>query len=86
MKKTILAVTAALMVPMGVLAGGFDLNSMNLSSLKASQPEAVEMSMPVPQEIAGFNKSPQYPRCRAGYDHKAAVQSPWRAPLRADGR
>ncbi|MEI7528752.1 MAG: hypothetical protein WCK76_07395 [Elusimicrobiota bacterium] len=61
MKKIILAVTAALIVPMSVLAGDFDLNSMKLSGLRASQPEAVDAGMPVPQEIAGFNKSPNIP-------------------------
>ena len=61
MKRTILAVTAVLLLPIGVFAGAFDLNSMNLSSLKISRPEATSANLPVPLEPAGFDRSPNIP-------------------------
>src|ERR1035437_2758817 len=61
MKKLIIAVIAAAGMKTAVFAGDFNLNNLNMSDLRASQAEAVEMSLPVPEDIAGIEKSPNIP-------------------------
>lgn len=60
MKKLIIAIAAAGMSG-PVFAGSFDLNSLALSDFNASQPQAIEMSLPAPENMAGIEKSPNIP-------------------------
>ncbi|OGR95206.1 MAG: hypothetical protein A2016_03060 [Elusimicrobia bacterium GWF2_62_30] len=61
MKKLIIAIAAAAGMTSPVFAGNFDLNTLTLSDLKASQAQPIEMSLPAPEEIMGYEKSPQIP-------------------------
>jgi len=60
MKKLIIAIAAAGMSS-PLFAGNFELNSLALSDLNASQTQAIEMSLPAPENIAGIEKSPNIP-------------------------
>ena len=61
MKKIILSVVTAASLSTAVFAGDFDLNSLNVSDLKASQETLQTVPVPVQPELLGMDKSPNMP-------------------------
>lgn len=60
MKKLILAVIAAANFSAAGFAGEFDLNSVSAGDIKASR-EAMELDVPMPEEIVNLDRSPNQP-------------------------
>ncbi|MDO8806391.1 MAG: hypothetical protein Q7R35_18425 [Elusimicrobiota bacterium] len=61
MKKIILAAIAAASLSTAVFAGDFDLNSLSVSDLKASQETILAVPAPAQPELLGMDKAPNLP-------------------------
>lgn len=60
MKKLILSLIAAAGLTASAFAEDFNLNSLNVADMKASE-QAVDMDVPAPEELASVTKSPNMP-------------------------